>query len=80
MRFSLKMSALIVIGVSASLAITTPAQAYVDPNAGGLLFQLLAPIFALITASVAFARRKLLRAWNTLLDGMKTLATRIFKA
>jgi hypothetical protein len=34
-----------------------PAQAYIDPNAGGLLFQLLAPLFAAIVGAWLFLRR-----------------------
>jgi hypothetical protein len=79
-RSSLKVSLLIVIGVSASLGTCTPAHAYVDPNAGGLLFQLLTPIIALITASLTFARRQLLRVWVALLGGMKALVARLFRA
>ncbi len=35
----------------------TPAQAYIDPNAGGLLFQLLAPVFAALVGVWLFLRR-----------------------
>jgi hypothetical protein len=38
------------------------AQAYIDPNVGGLLFQLLAPVFVLI---IAF--------WNRLKSGVSHL-------
>ena len=34
-----------------------PAFAYVDPNAGGLLLQLLAPLFAAIAGAWLFLRR-----------------------
>jgi hypothetical protein len=33
------------------------AFAYIDPNAGGLLFQLLAPVFAALLAAWLFMRR-----------------------
>lgn len=33
------------------------AFAYIDPNAGGLLFQLLAPLFAAVVAAWVFMRR-----------------------
>ena len=47
-----------------------PAWAYIDPNAGGMLFQLLAPVFAAIVGGWLFLRRwiaaQLRRLWNRL--------------
>ena len=47
-----------------------PAWAYIDPNAGGMLFQLLAPMFAAIVGAWLFLRRwiaaQLRRLWNRL--------------
>jgi hypothetical protein len=34
-----------------------PAWAYIDPNAGGVLFQLLAPLFAAVVGGWLVARR-----------------------
>ena len=34
-----------------------PAWAYIDPNAGGMLFQLLTPLFAAIVGGWLFLRR-----------------------
>lgn len=39
------------------LVCTGPAHAYIDPNAGGLLFQLLAPVFAALVGAWLFLRR-----------------------
>jgi hypothetical protein len=39
------------------LAYSSDALAYLDPNTGGLLFQLLAPLFIAIAAGWAFLRR-----------------------
>lgn len=39
------------------LGFVMPAQAYIDPNAGGVLFQLLAPLFAGIVGAWLVARR-----------------------
>lgn len=39
------------------LGLLTPAQAYIDPNAGGLLFQMLAPLFAAVVGGWLVARR-----------------------
>ena len=41
----------------AALLAPTCAHAYIDPNAGGLLFQLLAPVFAAIVGAWIFLRR-----------------------
>lgn len=52
------------------LAFTGPAQAYVDPNAGGMLFQLLAPVMAAVVGGWLFLRRWISdlarRAWRRL--------------
>lgn len=39
------------------MCLTAPAHAYIDPNAGGLLFQLLAPLFAAAVGAWLFLRR-----------------------
>lgn len=49
------------VAVSAALCLalySLPAHAYIDPNAGGLLFQLLAPLFA-----AAIGAWLMLRQW-----------------
>lgn len=47
-----------------------PAHAYIDPNAGGMLFQLLAPVMAAIVGGWLFLRRWISdvarRAWRRL--------------
>lgn len=52
------------------LSLTGSAQAYVDPNAGGMLFQLLAPVMAAIVGGWLFLRRWIAdlarRAWRRL--------------
>ncbi|MEJ6002180.1 hypothetical protein [Paucibacter soli] len=46
------------------------AMAYIDPNAGGMLFQILAPLFAAIAGAWLFLRRwlaaKARGLWNRL--------------
>lgn len=46
------------------------AMAYIDPNAGGMLFQLLAPVFAAVVGGWLFLRRwiaaTLRRLWQRL--------------
>ena len=50
------------------LALLTPgsAIAYFDPNAGGLLFQVLFPILAAIAGFGALIRDRIKRRWQTL--------------
>jgi hypothetical protein len=42
---------------SCALMLAMPAHAYIDPNAGGALFQLLAPLFAGLVGAWLVARR-----------------------
>jgi hypothetical protein len=63
-----------------SIGLCAPGHAYVDPNAGGLLFQLLAPIVALAAAGLAFARRQLFRLWDMLLERITASAARLARA
>lgn len=68
------------LGTALTLGFFAPAQAYVDPNSGGILFQLLTPLVALAAAGWAFARQQLVRLWSGLLDALKALAARLFGA
>ena len=51
-----------------ALLLPSSAFAYIDPNAGGLLFQLLAPLFAAVVGGWLFLRRwiseQLRRLWR----------------
>lgn len=42
------------------------AYAYIDPNAGGMLFQLLAPVFAAVIGAWLFLRRWIAEAVRNL--------------
>lgn len=44
----------------------SPALAYIDPNAGGMLFQLLAPVFAAAVGTWLFLRRWIAEALRNL--------------
>ena len=46
------------------LAIAAPAFAYIDPNAGGLLSQLLAPVLMIIATGLTFFRRRVQSAFR----------------
>jgi hypothetical protein len=54
-----------------TFGIAGPAHAYIDPNAGGMLFQLLAPVFAAAVGAWLFLRRWISdlaqRLWRRLL-------------
>ena len=45
------------VAVILLLALPGSAWAYIDPNAGGMLFQLLAPLFAAVVGAWLFLRR-----------------------
>ena len=45
------------IAITLALAMPASAHAYIDPNGAGMLFQLLAPVFAAIVGGFVFARR-----------------------
>lgn len=46
------------------LVCCSPAFAYIDPNAGGMLFQLLAPLFAAAVGAWLFLRRWIADWWH----------------
>jgi hypothetical protein len=60
----------LLLAVAALLWLPLDALAYIDPNAGGLLFQLLAPVFAALVGVWLFLRRWIAdavrRAWRRL--------------
>jgi len=67
------------IFILAGLVVTTPAYAYLDPNSGGLIFQILTPIVALATAAVAFAGRTISRGCTTLYRALRNRLGRILR-
>jgi hypothetical protein len=69
-----------VFGLLLLAAFAAPAYAYSDPNAGGLIFQLLTPLLALAAAGVAFARRQLSGAWHFLLSAVRNRIDRLARA
>ena len=40
-----------------------PALAYIDPNTGGMIFQILAPILAMITSAWLFMKDRIKAVW-----------------
>ncbi len=63
-------SRFLLVALAALLCLPLDAFAYIDPNAGGLLFQLLAPVFAALVGVWLFLRRwiadAMRRAWRRL--------------
>ena len=54
------------MGLLAVLLSPRVAHAYIDPNAGGMLFQLLAPVFAAAVGAWLFLRRWIAEAMRNL--------------
>jgi hypothetical protein len=59
-----KVPALVVVGLC--VALPAPAWAYVDPNAGGLLYQILFPLLVAIGAAWAGLRHRIGYWWSRL--------------
>ena len=64
---------LVLVGLIAA----APSQAYIDPNAGGLLFQILTPLLALLAAAATFARRQVGILWLLLSRAVRTAVGRL---
>lgn len=56
----------VVMGVLCLLFITTPAYAYIDPNAAGLASQILTPLVLAAAAAVTFLRKQIGAAFGAL--------------
>jgi uncharacterized membrane protein len=61
------------------LTLTAPAHAYIDPNAGGVVFQIVTPVLAVLAASVAFARRQLALLWTLTLSALRGLLAKLLR-
>lgn len=75
----MRTSTKLVIAILAGLVASTPAYAYLDPNSGGLLFQILTPILALTAAALAFTGRTISRGWASLCRTLKDRFHRIVR-
>jgi hypothetical protein len=69
----------LLLGCIALLGVTAPAYAYVDPNSGGLVFQVITPIVALVAASLGFARRRFVLTWLTLSKAVRNRLAAVFR-
>lgn len=63
----------------AGLLISPSAYAYLDPNAGGLIFQILTPILAVATAAMTFAGRRIYSGMSSALRAVKYFFNRVFR-
>jgi hypothetical protein len=59
------------------LAMPVPAHAYIDPNIGGQLAQVLAPIVTMIIGVLAFARQWLKAQFARIADRARALVSRV---
>lgn len=55
------------------LAPTTPAFAYMDPNTGNLIFQILLPVITGITTACLFFKSKIRRLYCLIRESFKSL-------
>lgn len=64
----------LLIAIAMTLGHIEPAYAYIDPNAGGTLFQLLTPVFAAVLGGWVLLRRfigdLIKRGWNRIRQWM----------
>jgi hypothetical protein len=52
-------------------AFSASANAYIDPNTGGSLFQILFPLFSVIAALVLFFRNQARRLWQKSIEFLR---------
>ena len=50
---------------------TSPAFAYIDPNTGGYIFQLLAPLVAILTSLWIFCSHQVKALWRSIIRFLK---------
>ena len=69
-RMALHIGDQLCLAAAIVLALTVPAIAYIDPNAGGLVFQILMPLFSAVWGIYLLLRRwlsrKIRELWRTL--------------
>ncbi len=60
-----------------SLGLASPASAYVDPNIGGQIYQMLYPLFAIVLGVFAFFRQWLVLLWRNLKSFVSNALSRL---
>jgi hypothetical protein len=56
----------LVVTLLSLVLVTTPAYAYIDPNAAGLVSQIIAPLLIAAAAGVTFLRKQIGAAFSAL--------------
>jgi hypothetical protein len=66
MKYHRKFPITVVLCSLCLLLITTPAYAYVDPNAAGLISQIITPLLITAAAAATFLRRQIGAAFSAM--------------
>lgn len=66
MTYQWKFLTVVVLCALCLLFVTTPAYAYVDPNAAGLISQIITPLLIAAAAGVTFLRKQIGAAFSAL--------------
>jgi amino acid permease len=61
----------VVVFVLLFLCIATPAYAYIDPNAAGLISQILTPVIVAVGAGLTFFRKQLGALYSTVVRRLR---------
>ena len=70
----------VVLAVVVSMVGAQPALAYLDPNTGGLVFQLLAVIFAFFTAILLFFSAQIRMAFARVKRFLRDVRRKLFSS
>lgn len=66
MKYHRKTPVALVVAVSCLVFIATPAYAYIDPNAAGLISQILTPLLIAGAAAATFLRKQIGAVFSSL--------------
>ena len=66
MKYSRNVPVAIAVGCLCVVFITTPAYAYIDPNAAGLVSQIITPLLIAAAAGATFLRKQIGAAFSAL--------------
>ncbi len=71
--FTMRVSGLGLLSTSFLFVSCLPALAYIDPNGGGLIFQLLTPFFALCATAFVVLRQRLAALRDAILRKLRVI-------
>ena len=66
MKYHRNVPIALMVAVCCLVLIATPAYAYIDPNAAGLLSQIITPLLIAAAASVTFLRKQIGSAFSAM--------------